>query len=67
MALADHRRNLEERLEFVRFWANYMKRTTNENWSTQQALLINSVMKSADSDPELYMKVKRLVAKADKR
>ena len=54
---------MKERLEFVRFWANYMKTHTNSVWSRQQAMLINSVMKTADKDPKLYLKIKeRLTA-----
>lgn len=56
------KRNMKERLEFVRFWANYIKTHNNKEWSRQQALLVNSILKSANKDPELYMKVKSKIA-----
>ena len=61
MALSKH--NLKERLEFVRFWARYVKSTPNDKWSRQQNMLINSVMKSANQDLYLYLKVKKLAVR----
>ena len=58
---------MKERLGFVRFWAKYIREHTNGNWSRQQNLLINSVMRSADQDVELYLKIKRAVAKLHAR
>jgi hypothetical protein len=52
-----------ERLKFVRFWANYIKTHPNKVWSKQQATLINSVMKTSNKDPELYLKIKSIVAR----
>ena len=60
--MALHRRDLKERLRFVRLWADYIKRTPNRKWSKQQNLLINSVMKTADQDADLYLRVKKLSA-----
>lgn len=54
-------RNFESRLEFVRFWANYVKSNPNSVWSAQQSDFINSVLKTANQDVELYNKVKRIV------
>lgn len=51
-----------ERLAFVRFWAKYIREHTNKEWSSQQNVLINSVLKSADQDAERYLKVKRAAA-----
>lgn len=34
--------NFKERLEFVNFWANYVKTHRDEDWSEQQNMLINS-------------------------
>jgi hypothetical protein len=59
-------RNMEERLSFVRFWVNYMRTHSNKEWSRQQTMLINSMLKSANKDPVLYMKVKRIVAEGSK-
>ncbi len=33
----EKRRNSKERLEFVRFYANWLKKTPNEVWSKQHA------------------------------
>ncbi len=61
--MASSKRDMNERLAFVRFWVGYMKGHTNREWSEQQADLINSVMRGADSDPEMYAKVKIIVGK----
>lgn len=58
---------MAERLSFVRFWADYIKRTPNEIWSKQYVMLINSVMLSASKDAKLYLKVKGTVERAKKR
>ncbi|MBU2576285.1 MAG: hypothetical protein KKF50_01030 [Nanoarchaeota archaeon] len=34
--------NFRERLEFIKFWANYVKTHKDEDWSEQQNMLINS-------------------------
>lgn len=56
------KRDTKERLNFVRFWADYVKHAPNDVWSKQQNVLINSVMKSASQDVILYLKVKKSVA-----
>jgi len=38
----DKLKNLRERLDFVRFWAEYVKSHKDEEWSKQQNMLINS-------------------------
>lgn len=58
MNMFDREKNFQSRLEFVRFWANYMKTHTNEDWSKQQAAFINSVLRTANQDIELYKKIK---------
>lgn len=60
--MALNKKEKEERLKFVRFWANYIKSHPNKVWSKQQVVLINSVMKTSNKDPKLYLKVKNLVA-----
>lgn len=35
-------RNFKERLEFIKFWANYVKTHKDEDWSEQQNIIINS-------------------------
>lgn len=56
-------RKPNQRMGFVEFWANYVKKTPNKVWSKQQADFINSVMQSGNVSPELYMKVKSIVKK----
>ena len=34
--------NKEDRLNFVRYWANFVRTHPDEEWSEQQNLLINS-------------------------
>lgn len=58
--MASYRRDLNERLRFVRLWVDYIKKTPNKKWSEQQNVLINSVMKSANQDVNLYLKVKKI-------
>lgn len=36
------RNNAEDRLNFVKYWANYVKTHKDEEWSEQQNILINS-------------------------
>ena len=38
----DRKRNFEERLKFVKYWAEYVKSHPDEVWSEQQNLLIDS-------------------------
>lgn len=35
------KRNFEERLRFIEFWANYIKEHSDREWSKQQSLLID--------------------------
>lgn len=57
------KKNKEERIEFVKFWAGFVKTNKNETWSKQQADFINSVMNGnyLKLKPELYLKVKSKV------
>lgn len=34
--------NREDRLNFVKFWANYIKTHSDKDWSEQQKILIDS-------------------------
>ena len=38
--------NAKERLEFIEFWANYVKTHSDKEWSRQQKVLIDSQIKS---------------------
>lgn len=42
MFLKPGRNNKEERLNFVKYWAHYVKNHDDEEWSEQQNLLIDS-------------------------
>ena len=37
--------NKEDRLNFIEFWANYIRTHTDEEWSKQQNVLIDSQIK----------------------
>jgi len=53
-------RRMRERLEFVRFYARWVRSVPNEVWSRQQALLIESFFESARNfalSPEEYLRV----------
>ena len=52
-----------QRIEWVRYWVDYMKKNPNEVWSKQQADFINSVMRSADVSPGNYMEIKKAIGK----
>jgi len=34
--------NFRERLNFIKFWAEYVKTHSDEDWSEQQNIIINS-------------------------
>ncbi len=38
-------RNFEERLKFIDYWVDYIKKTPNEIWSAQQKELIDAQIK----------------------
>ena len=38
-------KNKKQRLEFVKFWAEYIKKNKDEDWSEQQNIIINSQIK----------------------
>jgi len=42
-------KNAKERLEFIDFWANYIKTHSDEDWSKQQNIIIDSQIESAHS------------------
>jgi len=43
----DREKNLQERLKFVHYYADWVKRVSNEVWSKQQAELIDSFILNA--------------------
>jgi len=38
----DKKRNFKERLEFIKFWVEYIKTHDDKEWSRQQNVLIDS-------------------------
>lgn len=52
------RTNQEDRDNFIKFWANYMKSVPDKTWGEQQNLLINSQLKNADH--KTYLKLHKL-------
>lgn len=53
--------NKEERMNFVEYWANYVRTHPDEDWSRQQNVLINSLMQNAKNSkmtPQQYLKLK---------
>lgn len=57
-------RDLEGDLEFIKILVDYVKRTPNKIWSKQQAEFMNSALKGANQDKDLYLKVKEVVKKS---
>jgi hypothetical protein len=41
-AKTEQEKNFIERLEFIKFWADYIKTHPDEEWSRQQNIVINS-------------------------
>ncbi len=55
------RTNQEERMNFVKYWANYVKTHSDKEWSEQQNVIINSQLQSAQAaqlTPKQYLKIK---------
>ena len=53
--------NKEDRMNFVKYWANYIKNNPDEVWSRQQNVLINSQIHNARHfklSKEDYLKIK---------
>lgn len=48
-AKTEKEKNFIERLEFIKFWAEYIKTHSDKNWSQQQNMLIDSQIGSAHS------------------
>ena len=53
--------NKEDRMNFVKYWANYIKNNPDEVWSRQQNVLINSQIQNSRHSKlskEDYLKIK---------
>jgi len=49
--------NKKQRMDFVELWAEYVKTHDDKDWSSQQAKIINSMLKTNISK-EHYLKMK---------
>mgnify|MGYP001568329465 FL=1 len=61
MKLKPGRDNWEERMNFVVYWANYVKNHSDREWSRQQNVIIDSQIKNARNikmTVEKYLKLK---------
>ena len=59
--LKSSRDNKKERLNFVKYWAEYVRTHSDRIWSKQQNILINSQIQSAKHTkltPRQYLKMK---------
>ena len=53
--------NKQDRLNFVKYWANYVRTHSDKEWSRQQNVLINSIMQNAKNSKltkEQYLRIK---------
>ena len=53
--------NKEERMNFVKYLANFVRTHSDKEWSRQQNILINSLMQNAKNSkmtPQQYLKIK---------
>ncbi|MFX0103799.1 MAG: hypothetical protein ACFFCS_29825 [Candidatus Hodarchaeota archaeon] len=53
-------RNKEERLKFIKIYADHVLNTPDEVWSKDQNIIIDSMLLGANQmDPKSYLKLKR--------
>ncbi len=59
MFLKPGKTNKEERINFTKYWAEYVRNTPDKVWSKQQNILINSQLQNAKNiSRSLYLKLK---------
>ncbi len=52
----------QQRNDFIDFWVDYIKTHSDKEWSQQQNVLTNSVLKSATQlSREEYLRFKKLI------
>ncbi len=52
----------QQRNDFIDLWVNFMKNHSDEEWSRQQNVLTNSVLKTATQlSREEYLRFKKLI------
>jgi|SaaInlStandDraft_5_1057022.scaffolds.fasta_scaffold231107_2 hypothetical protein len=47
-----------KRKEFVKYWADFVKKNPDEEWSRQQNIVINSQLNNSKLTRKQYMKIK---------
>lgn len=50
--------NQRERMEFIDFWAKFVRENPDKVWSRQQNIIINSALRSANISKEDYLRMK---------
>tara|TARA_Y100000310_G_scaffold333552_1_gene411329 strand:+ start:346 stop:540 length:195 start_codon:yes stop_codon:yes gene_type:complete len=50
--------NQEERNNFIKYWAEFVRTHPDKEWSTQQKILIESQLKSANISAKEYLRQK---------
>lgn len=45
--------NQEDRLNFIKFWADYIRTHSDEDWSEQQNIIINSQLANSSKNKRL--------------
>ena len=58
--------NEEDRMNFVKYWAEYVRTHSDKEWSRQQNIIINSQIESAQAaklTPRQYLKIKGEICK----
>jgi hypothetical protein len=62
--LFDKKKNMEERINFVHYYAAWVKKVPNDVWSKQQAALIDSFMENSKN---FMMSREKYLEMVDKR
>ena len=53
------RNNRKQRMDFVEYWAEYVRTHSDKEWSKQQNVIINSCLKNASMTKEQFLDMKR--------
>ncbi len=57
--LATEKDNKDARVNFIIYWAEYVRNNDDKLWGDQHTRLINAMMQHANQiDPKLYLKIK---------
>jgi len=52
--------NQKQRMDFVEYWAEYVRTHTDKEWSRQQNIIINSCLKNASITREQFLDMKNV-------